>query len=549
MTDVESRARITPARSLPNNEFFYSPMGLFPFQADGVARAYLETEPGTSGGVVAVWDTGLGKTVLGIGTAAYLYEDEKIDLAVVVCERNKIRDWFVEFEHFSALRAHKYYGAGRQKRLEKELTKHEVHVLVTTYETGRNELMAREATESKRGKGTKIDGPLFSALHLRARRVLWIFDEGIRLRGRGSELHQAYDYTLRQLRKTAFHQRVLALTATPLERDMEDSYNMGRIVMPTLMPSVAVFESEYTAGTDDYGRYKLRKDRKADFADVFRQGVIRKRKTDPDVVDQFPTTVEKSLTVDLHPRQRELYTLVRELLEPPEGMPDERSAEQYAVDERALLLALRLTAGHPAAHLHAQNQISQVIAAEMGASLRLIPSAKVGELLARLYPIVKGQGAQVVIFTWFANTVLPEIETDLRLNGYSVSTYRGSHSHEENLAAEDSFKRGDTEILLSSDAGAKGLNLPNAEYVFQFEAPTKHATSVQRINRLSRINSTKKLVTSYTLVAQDTVEEGLINLMLSRNEDQDLLLGDQEDDTAFISAAQRRVLLDIARKR
>jgi SNF2 family DNA or RNA helicase len=548
MITVEDRARITPARSLPNGEFFYSPLGLFGFQADGVAQAYLETEPGTAGGVVVVFDAGLGKTVLGIGVAAYLFDDEKIDLCIVVCERNKIRDWHTEFENFSALSVHTYYGPGRQKRLEKVLAQGEVHVLVTTYETGRNELMSR-MTNGRRGKGTKMDGPLFEALQLHTRRSLWLFDEGTRLGGRATQLHQSYDYALRELRKGPHHQRALSLTATPLERDMESSYNMGRIITPTTMPTVARFEADYTRGKDDFGRYQFRHDRKADFGAIFRQTMIRKRKTDLDVIDQFPAQVEKSIKVDLSPHHRELYSLVRSLLDPPEGQPDDRTPEQYAADERALFLALRLTAGHPAAHLRAQNRLSRIIAAEMGETLRAISSSKSDELVARLRPVIKGQGAQAVVFTFFANTVLPDLATDLRHAGYTVSTYSGAQSHDTNLAAEDEFKAGKTEILLTSDSGCRGLNLPNAEYVVEYESALTHAKRIQRINRIHRITSTKQLVTCYTMVALDTVEEGLVNLMLRRNEDHDILVGDEEDGTQFVSAAERRVLLDIARKR
>lgn len=547
MITVEPR-RITPARSLPNGEFFHSPLGLFPFQAEGVAHAYLETEPGTAGGVVAVWDTGLGKTVLGIGTAAYLFDDNKIDLCIVICEQNKLRDWITEFQNFSVLATHLYYGSGRQKRLAKTLAQGEVHVLVTTYETGRTELMGRMAN-GRRGKGTKIDGPLFEALDLHSKRILWLFDEGTRLGGRATQLHQAYDYALRELRKGPHHQRALSLTATPLERDMETAYNMGRIVMPTTMPTVARFEADYTRGKDDFGRYQFRHDRKADFGTIFRQTMLRKRKTDADVIDQFPAQVEKSIKVTLSPHHRELYMAVRSLLDPPEGMPDDRSPEQYAADERALFLALRLTAGHPAAHLRAQNRLSRIIAAEMGESLRSIGSSKSEELVARLRPVIKGQGAQAVVFTFFANTVLPELATDLRHAGYAVSTYSGAQGHEANLAAEDEFKAGRTEILLTSDSGCRGLNLPNAEYVVEYESALTHAKRIQRINRIHRITSTKHLVTCYTMVALDTVEEGLINLMLRRNEDSDILVGDEEDGTQFVSAAERRVLLDIARKR
>jgi len=71
---------------------------------------------------------------------------------------------------------------------------------------------------------------------------------------------------------------------------------------------------------------------------------------------------------------------------------------------------------------------------------------------------------------------------------------------------------------------------------------------VQRADRIHRIDSTKESVWMDSLVARDTIEEGLYNLNLRRNDWSDKLLGDDEAaEMEFISAADRRDLLRIGK--
>lgn len=544
MTLALEEAGFTPARELPNGKLFWSPHGLFEFQAEGVAESYIRTEPGAQSGVVAVWDTGIGKTFLGMGLASYLMEDNQIDLVMVIAEKNKITDWRDDFTRNTAFSVHRYHGSGRQKRLAREKN---LHVFITTYETGRNELVTRRKVKGHRAE-QRVDGPLVEALGLRNKRVLWIFDEVTRLRGRSSELHHAYDYILRALRKGPHHQRVLGLTATPMERDFEDAYNVGRIVCPERMPTVAKFEETFVDGLDSYGRYKFRKDRELVFAALFQGIAMRKRKTDQDVIDQFPKQVEKSIWVDLHAEHAELYRATAALFEPDEGETDNRSDRQVAEDDRRLWGIQRLTAGHPLSHLYANNEISRAISETIGTeTLKKIPSSKTEALQPMLKEIVKGQGAQVVIFTFFGNTVLRALVDDLRALGYSTVEFHGGRTLKQNDDAIKDFKRKEVSILVTSDAGSRGLNLQNAEYVVEYEAALTHANRIQRINRIHRIDSDHPLVTCYTMIASDTVEEGIMNKMLRRNEQQDMLLGDDDDGTDYITAAQRREMLEVTR--
>jgi superfamily II DNA or RNA helicase len=470
-----------------------------------------------------------GKTVCSIALACLLIEDQKIDRVIVACEKSKLTDWVSDFQSFSELSVRKYHGSSRKTML----TKHDPLVVVSTYETLRADLMAFQKNPGKRGRGSRVDGPLMDDLGLRSSRTLWIFDEVTKLKGRGSQIHRAFDYALGQARKHT-HQRVIGLTATPVERDFEDFYNLGRLVVPSRMPTVEEFEKRYTRGKDILGRYVFVQYRAREFAALFSPVLIRKRKTDPDVIEQFPKMVEQTIGVDLHPQHRQFYDATLSLFDDPE-------------DLRAFGIA-RMTAGHPCSHLHADNPVSRSIVETVGEEfLRSVPSSKSIELINRLTPLVKGQGAQVIVFTFYGRSVLVELAKDLRAAGFTVSTFAGGMTTAEQDKAKTEFTSGATEVFLASDAGARGLNLGNASYVIEFESAMNYAMRTQRFNRASRLSSTATSVTCWTMICQATIEVPLFELCMRRNADHDIAVGDEADDTAFIPASERRRMLTIGR--
>jgi SNF2 family DNA or RNA helicase len=535
VTAAEAVPAFIPARELPNGANFYSPRGLFPFQAEHVAEGYLRTNPGGEQGLAVIWDTGLGKTIFGMALATLLFEDGQIDQVIVVAEKNKIVDWRDDFEAFTTLATHIYHGQGRQKRLEKVGTP---HVLVSTYDTLRTDLVAYKDVPNRKSKKA-FDGPLMETLGLRGRRTLWIFDEITALKGRGSQRHKAFDYVLKETRKTAW-QRVIGATATPVERDIEDSYNIGRLVAPARSLTVAEFEKIFTSGRDIYQRHVYKPGAAERFGDHFRPICLIKHKTDPDVIAQFPKQIEKALWLPLESEHRQFYRAVQEMLFDGDSVP-----ERY---ESLAVTILRMSAGHPTSHLYASNELSQMIVDIVGADrLREIPSTKSIELIQRFKPLIHGQGEQVIVFSFFGRSVLRAVGEDLRTAGFSVAEYHGGQSLSQNEHSKNAFVAGDAQILLASDAASQGLNLQNAGYVFEYESARTYARRTQRINRVHRISSDRASVSCYTCIVEGTVEEPIARKMLQRNKEHDHLVGGAVED-GYVSADERRLLLGFGRK-
>lgn len=513
---------------------YHSPLGLFDFQAQAVAGAYLGFEDGRDS--IAVFDTGLGKTHLAMALAALRFEDGLVDHVLVVCEKNKMSDWVSDFGTFTRLEAVAYHGTPKKRAKVREDFP---QVIVTTFETARNDGAVFQPNRRK----APAPGALLESLE--GKRVLVVYDEVTKLKTRTSLNYRAHSLILDHLRAGTCD--VLGLTATPVEKNVEDYFNIGRLHRGTLFTTVADFEREHCVYRDQFGNWAKFKNLDAattyesgviPFVDKIRPIVLRKRKTDPDVIEQFPSQVEEFTYVTPGSRERDFYRAV-----------EDAYADCDPQEERALFTVKRQIAAHPASLTLSDGKMARSIVEQVGDDgLWALGSAKADRLVEYLEPLVKGQGAQAVVFTFFGQSVLPILHQILQESGFTVTLNHGGMSIKAREESQAAFKAGKAEIFLSSDAGSRGLNLQEANYVVHYELALTFALHTQRMNRNHRIDSTHASVTSMGFVAMGTVEEAISRLVLNRNEWSDIALEDALATGKHVSARDRKALLAAARE-
>jgi superfamily II DNA or RNA helicase len=490
-----------------------------------IARGHL------MGRVMVAADTGLGKSIISLGVAGAGLEYELIDQVLVVCELNKLTEWQADFARFTRIRAEVYHGPKRKKMLGALPP-----AIVTTYETCRDDAAVFPPKGSR--SRALVPGPLLS--QLAGRRVLVVYDEVTKLGRRTSNLYKAHEWMLRQLRKQAAA-RVLGLTATPMETDVENIFSEMRIVVPEAMPTVKEFNDRCVASRDPWDRPRYRPEGIAWFRSRCDPYILRKRKSDPDVRESFPPLLEEFRRIRMHPDQYRLYRTLEDLAWTPGGERQEVPGLQSL---------LRLLAGDPLAVLEAartgDSELAAVVAEEMGDELERCSSAKAQEL-ASLSDLVMSGGGKILVFTFFAHTVLPVLRK--RLGDRPVFTYHGGMSHAERDHQMALFKacQGGA-VLLSSDAGSKGINVPEADVITEYEPAGKFSTRVQRSGRGHRLGRLNPL-TFITFVLESSIE-GASNMssVLARNADQDFMLHDDEDPD-HVTADDRREMYAQARPR
>ena len=517
---------------------------------------------------------------LSLAGGSILIDDGLIRLLVVVCEQNKIPEWVADFEEFTSLRVATYTGTPvkRAKIRESLLGDDAPQVLVTTYETSRNDLGGFVKQESVKGRSKKVfqTGPLTDTLCEVARLggIAVTYDESTKLGNRyegagrragrwmparGSVTYKAHEAMLKAVRKAAPGRIwVAGMTATPVETSPENVFNQLRLIAPHIVGSIADFEKNYVVYRDPFGRATYKNLTPDDinrepwvipFSELIAPVLSHKSKTDADVRAAFPEATEEPMYVTLHKDHLALYKAIESLGSDkvlfPNGMSDD--------DEIVMFGILRQVAAHPRALLlspaaSTPGTLAHTIVSRVGAeTLMGITCAKEESLLNKVRSLVRDQGGPTVIFSFFGQSVIPWLQEALEAQGYSLSVYIGSMSTTAKQAALSAFQRGETEILLASDAASRGLNIPQAQFIVNYELCLTDGRTKQRINRASRIGSGHASITAFSMIALDTIEEPILGLNLKRQGWQEDILPEDGDDTETIDAATRRRMFSTAR--
>jgi len=137
-------------------------------------------------------------------------------------------------------------------------------------------------------------------------------------------------------------------------------------------------------------------------------------------------------------------------------------------------------------------------------------SAKL-EALERLLTDLKENGHRALVFSQFVD-FLAIVRKMLDGKGWTYQYLDGATSKAEREKSVEAFQGGEGDFfLISLKAGGMGLNLTSANYVILLDPWWNPAVENQAADRVHRIGQ-RLPVTVYRLIAQDTIEEKVVNL-------------------------------------
>ena len=105
------------------------------------------------------------------------------------------------------------------------------------------------------------------------------------------------------------------------------------------------------------------------------------------------------------------------------------------------------------------------------------------ELLKKLLLATKTQKALIFVSQ---NTDVTTIIEKLQYHNYKIASISGKVSKEERKNALMRFKKGQVELLISSDLSARGLDVPDITHVFHFDMPLTAQDYLHRAGRTAR---------------------------------------------------------------
>jgi len=131
---------------------------------------------------------------------------------------------------------------------------------------------------------------------------------------------------------------------------------------------------------------------------------------------------------------------------------------------------------------------------------------------------VKGFGDEkILIYTRHPTTLRYIVEKlQERAEGeLKIIEFMGGLDREEKSRRVESFKRGEADIMISTDCGAEGLNFQFCRNLINYDLPWNPMAVEQRIGRLDRIGQTRDMYI-YSFATKGTMEEHVVDLIINK---------------------------------
>jgi SNF2 family DNA or RNA helicase len=428
-------------------------------------------------------DMGLGKTIQVLARLVQERADgSTLPPTLLVAPTSVIGNWKKEIERFApAIKAFIHHGTVRVRdAAEFRRACLDYDVVITSYALARR------------------DEKLLSPIHWR--RV--VLDEAQNIKNPISAQSKAV------LKLSADHR--LALTGTPVENRLLDLWSIFNFLNPGYLGKQSQFRQRY--------ELPIQRDNDPARAEVLKRliepFVLRRVKTDPEIIRDLPDKLENRQFCNLSKEQASLYEAVVRDVELQLGVAD-------GINRQGLILStltrLKQICNHPSQFLHD------------GSAFSGDRSPKLERLCDMLGDVI-GERESALVFTQFAE-IGGQLEKHLReqlkcpmfyLHGGVPAAKR-----ERMIAEFQDADTGPAVFVLSLRAGGVGITLTKANHVFHFDRWWNPAVEDQATDRAFRIGQQKNVFV-HKFITLGTLEERIDRLIEEKKQVASLIVGNDE---------------------
>lgn len=422
------------------------------------------------GGACLADDMGLGKTVQAI---AMLLHRRALGAALVVCPVSVLGNWINEITRFAPTLHIKTLGNGNRAETMRQLEAGDV--LISTYGL----LQSEEELFAQTSFATVV------------------LDEAHVIKNFATKTSKAIMRLQASFR--------VVLTGTPLQNHLGELWNLFNFINPGLLGGMQHFNETFVKPEDELARKRLKK--------LITPFILRRTKSM--VLDELPPKTEILKKIQLSPDETAFYEALR---------------------RQAILNLEASDANQGAKHLQALAEITKLRQASCHPALVNteinLASSKLSAFLEIVDELTENNH-RALVFSQFVSH-LGLIRRALDERGVTYQYLDGSTPIAERERNVKKFQNGEGDLfLISLKAGGLGLNLTAADYVIHMDPWWNPAVEDQASDRTHRIGQTRP-VTIYRLIAENTIEEKIIDLHRTKRDLADSLL-EGSDQAARLS--------------
>lgn len=295
---------------------------------------------------------------------------------------------------------------------------------------------------------------------------------------------------------------LLLLTATPVQNNLEELYNLVTLLKPGHLKTRKAFKEQFVVRgnpTDPQNRERLR--------DLLKEVMVRNTRSASriNLPPRFATTAKIASAPEETLFYQELSrfaSTVAELNVPSLNRMVLRRLLEAAGSSHAAALAMieRIDLSRQDAEI--ANRIRQLL--KLGKAIK--ESAKAMQVM----DFLQASTDQKIVFVNHLAT-LSYLHGLIQRKGISCAVYQGSMTSDQKSAAIASFRDG-RRVLLATGSGGEGHNLQFCHVLINYDLPWNPMEIEQRIGRLHRIGQ-EKPVEVYNFCLSGTIEDEILEIL------------------------------------
>jgi len=312
---------------------------------------------------------------------------------------------------------------------------------------------------------------------------------------------------------------ILLLTATPVQNNLEELFNLITLLKPGQLKTSRAFKKDFVVR----GSRRLPKNR-ARLQELLFDVMVRNTRSQ--VGTRLPRRHATTIKVTLSPGEREVYDAVSDFVrrEHPRAGHGQRGLNRFILQTLQMEMGSSSFAVAPtletmAANPHNSPEQRQELARLAAMARSVKDSAKTTGLLK----LLRASREKTLVFTKYRET-LDHLAASLEREGIQHIVYHGGMSAAAKDEAIARFER-EGQVLLCTEAAGEGRNLQFCNTMVNYDLPWNPMRIEQRVGRIHRIGQPRE-VYIFNLSAEDTVEDYILWLLDAKINMFELVIGE-----------------------
>ncbi len=294
----------------------------------------------------------------------------------------------------------------------------------------------------------------------------------------------------------------LLLTATPVQNDLSELYNLITLLKPGQLGVQNSFLANYVA-------HKRLPKNESLLQQELQKVMIRNRRSDGGV--QFTKRFVKNITLALSKEEHELYEAVTRFV---------KQRYEDARGDIGSVLALvtlqrEVCSSRDAVFITLVNLFKKLpedspVRAGIWELVEFIRNIKANTKAETVLKLIREINDKVIIFTEYRASQ-EYLLNYLKEHNITAVPYRGGMNRGKKDWMMDLFKSR-AQVMVATEAGGEGINLQFCHHIINFDLPWNPMRVEQRIGRVHRLGQTED-VKIYNLSTAGTIEEHILHLL------------------------------------